>query len=140
MAQFLAFVLLDASEMEPARRAYELMSPYCDAEGVSQPPYKFTGCVIGGRFDGLMAGKPQHDNLAPDDYQKRYGLDIITPASNMCWVVDLPEDVIPDAIVTPDGQWHDDYSCTSWDAWKDKAWQLLHEDSTRLAVGFDCHC
>lgn len=138
MAHFLTLVLVEPAAVDPARRAYTLMTSYCDPVGSPQPPYKFDGCVIGGCFDGLITGQSQQYNLAPDDYQKRYGLDVITPAPNMCWVVDLPEDLIPDAVVTPDGHWHEPEA--SWDEWKQKTWQLLHDDSTRLAVAFDCHC
>ena len=67
MSHFLTLVLVEASETEPAGRAYKLMSPYFDAEDHSlQPPYKFDSCVIGGRFDGLITGKAQLYNLTPD--------------------------------------------------------------------------
>jgi hypothetical protein len=139
MAHFLTLVLVDAAETEPARRGYELMASYFDALGEAQPPYKFDACVIGGLFNGLMKRKPQHYNLTPHEYQKRDGLEVITEEANMGWVADLPSEVIPDAIVTPDGLWHDPAGL-SWNDWKNKAWQVLCDDSTRLSVAFDCHC
>jgi hypothetical protein len=116
------------------------MERYREPDGdVARPPYKFDYCIIGGRYDGLITGKEQHYNLSPDEFEKRYGVDVITPEANRCGVLDLPADIVPDAIVTPDGTWHDDLG-QPWNDWEREARRILHQHSTHQAVALDCHC
>lgn len=65
---------------------------------------------------------------------------------NMCPVAELPDDCIPAAVVTPDGQWHTEfneesvYNSNSFDPyWEDKYEALRSIYGEYLAVAIDCH-
>jgi hypothetical protein len=109
MSHFLTLVLIDASESKPAGKAKQLMWPYfADDLGERTPQSKFDGFTIGGRYDGAIWGKEQHYSLTPEEYQQRYGLDVVRPEDNIRPVSELVPDCLPNAIITPDGCWHDD--------------------------------
>ena len=111
------------------------MAPYFDRE---EPSAKCSGFVVGGRFDGDIWGKEQHYNLTPAQFQERYGLDRVRDADNIRPVTALRSDLVPYAIVTPDGRWHE---CKEMDdaQWRSKVLAILEEHSECLAVAVDCH-
>ena len=154
MSHLLALIIVERTPPHPYARARvqvkELLSPYFQPGGPdpSLPNYhlyKCDGWVIGGRFDGLIFGKEQHYNLTPFEYQKRYGLDVIKPEDNIRPVSDVPKDMIQhiDALVTPDGAWHDREE-KAVDEWASELTTIIAEMSLHcpslLAVAVDCHC
>jgi hypothetical protein len=94
----------------------------------------------GGRFDGLL---PQQSNngYASED-------DALEPewTRNMAKVADLPPDLIPAAIITPDGEWHDWYddvkqfeSSEREGKWDQIAKAILSQHRECIAVVVDYH-
>ncbi|MEJ3657253.1 hypothetical protein WEH80_30245 [Actinomycetes bacterium KLBMP 9759] len=144
MSHFLTLVLVDRSESDPASRANTMMAKYWgddsyDEDGQPIPDRKCDSFVIGGRYDGLIWGKEQHYNLRPDEFQRRYGLDVVQPQDNIRPVTQLVPDLLPYAIVLPDGSWVDREGSTEQD-WRTTVQQLLAEHRERFAVAVDCHC
>ncbi|RAY15043.1 hypothetical protein DPM19_09875 [Actinomadura craniellae] len=145
MAHFLALVLVDRSVQDPIARAEQVMEnfwapDFFDEEtGERRPNVRCDGFVVGGRYDGVIWGKEQHYDLTPDQYRRRYGLDVVRPEDNLRPVSELVPGVIPYAIVTPDGQWSD---CAGKpdQAWSDEVGSLLAEHRHRMVVAIDCHC
>lgn len=103
------------------------------------PNVKCDGFVVGGRYDGVIWGKEQHYSLPPEQYRERYGLDVVRPEDNLRPVSELVDDLVPYAVITPDGRWSDREG-TPEQAWRDAVRSLLAEHHTRMAVGIDCHC
>jgi len=139
MAHFLALVLVDAADPDPAARALLVMRRYWDESGEGDnPDAKCDGFVVGGRFDGIIWGKEQHYNLKPHEFQQRYGLDVVRPEDNVRPVPALVPDLLPYAIVTPDDVWLDqDQQAKA--AWPDVVRSTLAGNEARLAVAIDCH-
>jgi hypothetical protein len=50
----------------------------------------------------------------------------------------IDHDIIPYALVTPDGCWHEEEYWKSWE-WEETAKSILAENLETLAVGLDCH-
>jgi hypothetical protein len=95
---------------------------------------------IGGRWDGVIQGKSRNtrgrSNYGPEHEQLQY---------NMCSVSELPADVLPEVIVTPDGHWHE-MKCQSLYPTEEEAerWRvilrpLLEQYRDCIAVGVDTH-
>jgi hypothetical protein len=68
------------------------------------------------------------------------------PANNTCPVKDLPEDIIAFALLTPEGEWHEQGEVGMWGValnekpdWPETFLKLLGNYSDCLAVGVDCH-
>lgn len=138
MSHFLAIVLVDPNEQDVSDTAHRLMWPYFDAN-MEADNAKCDGFVIGGRFDGDIWGKEQHYNLTPAEYRKRYGLDVIKDKDNIRKASDLRNGLLPFAVVTPDGRWHDreGKQASQWE----EEWSALHTQfSDHFAVAIDCHC
>ena len=69
----------------------------------SNPNSKWDWYVIGGRWDGWVTGNEQSSN-----HGYNFGPQHQTLANNMATTEDaLARDVIPHAIITPDGEWHE---------------------------------
>jgi hypothetical protein len=111
--------------------------------------------LIGGGFDGLVRGHEVHaqcreeavESLTEEEYLSR----------NVCPVVDMPEDVIPFSLVTPDGDWFSEgdlgwslleaygegtYRGKTKEAeqqWPRIARSLLEKHLDCIAVGLDVH-
>ena len=87
---------------------------------------------VGGRWDGLISG---HSNV--------YGEGLVAKwARNTVKVSELPKDILPDVIVTPDGCWHDFWNDTKNhepDEWDSKARLIISQHSDSLAVVIDYH-
>ena len=91
---------------------------------------------IGGRWDGVLLGKPRGD-----DVDGTMRLD-----DNCVPVTQLPPGLMPPAIVTPDGLWHEN---PQWDPawpfpegrqdWHDEVRELLQRYQHCLTVAVDCH-
>jgi hypothetical protein len=144
VSHFLALALVDGSDPDPATRARSMMKRYWaseryDEHGQRIADWKCDGFVIGGSYDGLIWGKEQYYNLRPDEFQRRYGLDVVRPEDNIRPVAELVPDLLPFAVVLPDGSWVDREG-KSEQAWQAEVRELLAEHSERIAVAVDCHC
>lgn len=138
MAHFLTLVLVDGSGMNPVRRAHERMMPYFDRD-METPESMCDGFVVGGRYDGVIWGKEQHYNLTPEQHQARYGLDVVKPEDNVRPVAELQPGLVPYAIVTDDGHWHDREG-KSDEQWTAEVESILRAHPHCLVVAIDCHC
>ena len=138
MSHFLTFVLVAADETDIEERVNDLVDPYFDRESAerSEEQIKCDGFVIGGRYDREIFGVAPMHNLTPPEFQKRYGLDVIKIEDNVRLAPDVPTELIPYAIVTPQGEWFD---CTAQEDWPGKVQELLKEYSECLVVAVDCH-
>lgn len=95
---------------------------------------------IGGRWDGVIQGKSRNtkgrSNYGPEHEQLQY---------NICPVSELPADVLPEVVVTPDGRWHE-MECRSLvptdeeaERWRAILRPLLEQYRDCIAVGVDTH-
>lgn len=140
MSHFLTFVLVERDAPDVERRADELLWPYFDDGSTnrnSEP--KCDGFTTGGRYDGQIYGAPPMYNLTPAEFQVRYGLDVVKPEDNIRSAAEVPPDLIPYAIVNPEGEWFD---CEQKDreVWKTEAAELLERYRDYWVVAIDCHC
>jgi hypothetical protein len=140
MSHFLTLVIVNSTEANPGAKAKALMKPYCD------PYYNMTPLqrkceyfVIGGQYDGIIWGKEQHYNLSPQEFQRRYGLDVVQVEDNICPISAIVPELIPYAIITPDGAWHD-CAAQSHEEWIQEYHNILHQHQEKLVVAIDCHC
>lgn len=138
MSHFLTFVLVAPDEADIEHRVNDLVDPYFDRESAERPEeqIKCDGFVIGGRYDREIFGVAPMYNLTPPEFQKRYGLDVIKIEDNVRPAPDVPTELIPYSIVTPQGEWYD---CTAHEDWPGKVQELLNLYSEYLVVAVDCH-
>lgn len=139
MAHFLTLVLVDPDQSEFMNAADTLMRAYFAADFAETRDAKCDGFVVGGRFDGDIWGKEQNYNLSPTEFQDRYGFDKIRAEDNVRPVSRLRSDLIPFAVITPDGEWQD-REAKSDRQWETEWLALRHEYRGHIAVAFDCHC
>ena len=140
MAHFLTLVLVEPTEPDPEAQAYAVLRPYFNPEGsLLDPRFKYDGCVIGGRYDGLIWAKEERCHRSPSEYQKWYEFDVIRPADNIRPVADLPVEFIPFAVVTPDGEWREREGKSERE-WEREFRALVGAHIRLLAVVVDCHC
>lgn len=142
MSHFLTFVIVGREEADIEQKARDLLDPYFDREGAGvsgNPIAKCDGFIIGGQYDGQIFGAPPLYNLSPDEYQQRYGMDVIKPGDNIRRAAEVPQTLIPYAIVTPEGQWFD-CEHKGRAEWKSEAARLLERYADYLVVAVDCHC
>lgn len=142
MSHFLTFVLVGRGEADVPGRVRELMGPYFAADGVyspENPRAKCDGYVIGGRYDGQLFGAAPSYNLTPAEFRERYGLDVLRDEDNVRAAPEVPEGLVPYAVVTPEGAWLD---CERKGAavWAAEAKGLLRRYADCLVVAVDCHC
>jgi len=139
MAHFLTMVLIEPGITTIAALAEERMYPFFAGDLGDAPDAKCDGFTMGGRYDGDIWGKEQHHSLTPAEYQARYGLDVVQPIDNIRPVAALRPGLIPYAVVTPDGRWHD---CEGKDdsVWVEEWIALLAAYDDHQAVAIDCHC
>jgi hypothetical protein len=119
----------------------ELMEPYFAPDGVytsGNPRAKCDGYVIGGRYDGQLFGAEPRYNLTPAEFQERYGLDVLKEEDNIRASSEVPEVLVPYAVVTPEGAWLD---CEKKGAagWSAEVKGLLRGYADCLVVAVDCH-
>lgn len=96
--------------------------------------------AIGGRWDGVIQGKSRNtkgrSNYGPEHEQLQY---------NICPVRELPENVLPEWILTPDGKWYEQEMRSLYptpqenEAWRKVVQPLLEQYQDCFAVGVDCH-
>lgn len=142
MSHFLTFVLVGRGEADVGARVRELMRPYFAPDGVYAPGdarAKCDGYVIGGRYDGQLFGAEPEYDLTPAEFQKRYGLDVLKDEANIRPASEVPEGLVPYAVVTPEGAWLD---CERKGAaqWAAEVRGLLRRRADCLVVAVDCHC
>jgi hypothetical protein len=142
MSHFLTFVFVGRGEADVAGRVRELMGPYFAADGVDPSdgrPAKCDGYVIGGRYDGQLFGAGAEYNLTPAEFQERYGFDVLKDENNLRAASEVPEGLVPYAVVTPEGAWLD---CAKKGAaaWAAEVKGLLRRYADCLVVAVDCHC
>jgi hypothetical protein len=139
MGHFLAFVFVSPDEANIEQRVNELVDPYFDRETRESTPedqIKCDGFVIGGRYDQEIFGVEPLYNLAPPEFEKRYGLDVIKIEDNVRSAPDVPRTLVPYAIVTPQSEW---FECNDYDDWPAKVEGLLQLYNQYLVVAVDCH-
>lgn len=139
MAHFLALVLVDRSGPHPVRRARALMLSHFAPDLGDEPSARCDGFVVGGRYDGDLWGKEQQFHLTPAQHEARYGLDVVEEKDNVRPVAELREGLVPHAIVTDDGRWHDGEG-KSAEEWPAEVESILRTYPDHLAVAMDCHC
>lgn len=142
MSHFLTFVLIGRGEADVAGRVRELMGPYFATDGGHSPgdrPAKCDGYVVGGRFDGQLFGAAAEYNLTPAEFQRRYGLDVLKDEQNIRAASEVPAELVPYAVVTPEGAWHD-LEQKGAAAWAAEVRELLRRYANCLVVAVDCHC
>lgn len=140
MSHFLTFVFVRPDEANIEHRVNELVDPYFDHEGrepSDEDQIKCDGFVIGGRYDQEIFRVEPMSDLAPPEFQKRYGLDVIRIEDNVRPAPDVPRKLVPYAIVTPRGKW---FECNDFEDWRAKVEELLQEHKEYLVVAVDCHC
>ena len=140
MSHFLTFVFVSPDETNIEQRVNALVDPYFDHEGrkeAAEDQIKCDGFVIGGRYDQEIFGVEPIYNLAPPEFEKRYGLDVIKIEDNVRPAPEVPRKLVPDAIVPPNGEW---FECNDYQDWPAKVAQLLKEYEQYLVVAVDCHC
>ena len=141
MSHFLTFVLVSGGEADAAGRADALMEPYF-APGGMYPSGAFAKCdgyVVGGRYDGQLFGARPEYNLTPAEFQARYGLDKLRDEDNIRPASEVPEGLVPYAVVTPEGAWLDREGKGAA-AWAAEVGGLLRRHADCLVVAVDCHC
>jgi hypothetical protein len=138
VSHFLTLVLIDPGDPNPAKKAEEIMRRYFDRD-METPDAKCDGFTIGGRYDGDIWGKEQHYNLTPDEFQARYGFDVVKAGENIRPVTMLRPGLSPYAIITPDGRWQDEEGKTEGE-WALCVGRLFDRHANQLAVAVDCHC
>ena len=89
----------------------------------------------GGRWDGLLPQQSSNSHALEPEWTR-----------NMAKVADLPPDLIPAAIITPDGRWHDWYQDLEESEWpdSDRKWSqiakaILAQHRECIAVVVDYH-
>ena len=142
MSHFLTFVLVGREDADVARRVDALLGPYFAPDGVHSPGdarAKCDGYVIGGRYDRQLFGAEPEYNLTPAEFQERYGLDVLKDESNIRPAPEVPEGLVPYAVVTPEGTWLD-CERKGAAAWAAEVKGLLRRYANCLVVAVDCHC
>lgn len=141
MSHFLTFVFVAREEADVERRVREALAPYFAAEGVYSsvnPRAKCDGYVIGGRYDGQLFGAEPEYDLTPTEFQERYGFDVLKDENNIRSASEVPQGLVPYAVVTPEGAWLD---CARKGAavWAAEVKGLLRRYADCLVVAVDCH-
>jgi sensor domain CHASE-containing protein len=140
MSHFLTFVIVSRAEADVAQKAHDLLFPYFDrAIAANKPRAKCDAFIIGGRFDQEIYGvEPMYD-LTPDEFEQRYGMDVVKAENNIRPAAEVPKGLVPYAVVTPEGEWFD---CENRDKerWRVEAEALLQRYANYLVVAMDCHC
>ncbi|MDG6987695.1 MAG: hypothetical protein JRN21_00010 [Nitrososphaerota archaeon] len=127
-------------ESDPKRSSPDSKCEFCLGTGkcktVYNPKGEWDWWRVGGRWDGAIQGKPQdydgHGNVFGEGHLEH---NISTPKFM------LDHDIIPAAIVTPDGVWHEEdfENFEGWARWSVRAKSILSNNLETLAVGIDIH-
>ena len=139
MSHFLTFVFVSPDETNIEQKVNELVDPYFAHEArddIDEDQIKCDGFVIGGRYDQEIFGAAPSYELAPPEFEKRYGLDVIRIEDNVRPAPDVPRRLVPYAVVTPQSEW---FECNDYEDWPAKVEELLQQYSKHLVVAVDCH-
>lgn len=140
MSHFLTFVIVSREEPDVEQQAHDLLYPYFDRDlAASKPRAKCDAFIIGGCYDQEIYGVEPMHNLTPDEFEQRYGMDVVKAEDNIRPAAEVPKGLVPYAVVTPEGEWFD---CENKDeeSWKVEAEALLQRYANYLVVAVDCHC
>jgi hypothetical protein len=86
-----------------------------------------------------LYGAEAEYNLTPEEFQKRYGLGVVKDEENVRAASEVPEGLVPYAVVTPEGVWLD-CERKGAGAWESEVRGLLRRYADCLVVAVDCHC
>ncbi len=115
------------------------------------PNSKWDGWNIGGRWDGWIHGPAREEQSQDGKGGFNFGEEHHRPGNNCRPVRDIPiSDMyyLPFAVVTPDGQWHEQGKMGWWavvanemdvTVWHDTVKSLFAQHPDCLAVSVDCH-
>jgi hypothetical protein len=96
------------------------------------PNGKWDWWSFGGRWDGAIRG----DFSKTNPYAISHAHDLEGNIAAPRFLIE--HDIIPSAIVTPDGVWHEQEEWRGWE-WAETARSILSKNTEALAVGVDCH-
>lgn len=146
MSHELALVIVDASlsEAEIENRVSALVRPHSNIDDEDKYPYRCDGWTIGGRYDGQIYGASPEYNLSPEEFQKRYGLDVVQLGPNVRSVNEISESFIKeiDSLVLPDGNWQSRFDKdfqNNITLWEKFVADSLKEYSSKWGVVVDAH-
>ena len=109
---------------------------FCSGRGKRKTTYnpdgKWDWWSLGGRWDRAIRG----DFSRTNPYMISHAHDLDGNASSPKFLVD--NDIVPAAIVTPDGRWHEAEEWKEWE-WDNRAKSIFAENLATLAIGVDCH-
>jgi len=97
MAHQLVLVLVPGLQSSVVAQVEALLAPHIGDP--AQPVLCFDYCKIGGRWNGVFAGMLAGDPAERDPMSS--GVE-----GNICRVSDLPPDLDPGSVITPDGELH----------------------------------
>lgn len=153
MSHYLTVVLTDPgqSEEEIEHQVDHLLLPHSNVGHPDKEDCKCDGWTIGGRFDGQIYGASPEHNLLPQDFQRRYGLDVVKSESNIRGVSEIPDSFLSniDVVVDPTGKWTCCFDAEFKDAdvlaprdghkWKIAVSTIFEKWKDKLAVVVDVH-
>lgn len=142
MSHFLTFVFVGSHVDDPARRAEEMMMPYFHGGGAYNSGNAMTKCdgfVIGGRYDQELFGVEPMYNLTPAQFEERYGFEVVKEENNTRLASEVPKQLIPYAIVTPEGNCADCES-KAQSEWESEVRDVLQRYGEFYVVAINCHC
>jgi hypothetical protein len=148
MSHFVALVFISPSVFLQGEQAIlaettRLLVPYnlWPTPNQYNPHGTWDGWEIGGRWHGTVMGRASIDRN-----DGTFGGFHSLLAMNSCPVRDLDYDLVPFAVVTPDGIWHVEgkmqefgFASNLDPYWEDKYDQLREQYGDCLAVVLDCH-
>jgi hypothetical protein len=149
MSHFLTLVFIPSYIVQQGTRAviheaHRLMMPYDlhPTPGGDNPDGAWDGWEIGGRWHGTVARGSSIDR----DSGSISEADDLLLAMNSCRVQDLPYDLVPFAIITPDGILHAEgemqefgFAANLDPYWEDKYDRFREQYADSMAVALDCH-
>jgi hypothetical protein len=144
------FIEADLDKNKPDPDCYE-----CNGTGFYKSTYnpdsKWDYFVIGGRWNGEICGKYKGDEKGGFNFDKKFN-EIEQNYISIPDFIKLVEEkglenVMPYAIVSPEGEWHEKGKLSYWgmsfeekDDWSKIAMDLLRKyDKRYVIVGLDCH-
>jgi hypothetical protein len=148
MSHFLALVFVRSSIVqqgnnEIVQEIIRLIAPFdrYPTSDLYNPMGKWDGWEIGGRWINILPEVTHVDKNSPSALSHQALL-----SQYSCRVSDLPYDLIPFAIITPDGRWYSEGAMRSFNVstdhdpyWEDKVDSLRAQYADCVAVVLDCH-
>lgn len=156
MSHFFTVVLVKiVNEEGPLEEIDRLLSPYdenieveeyTNDEGLPStynPKSKWDYWVIGGRWNGEIRNAPRDDGVGFN-----FGEEFHQLSENIIRVKELDHKLVPFAVVTPDGNWHERGKMGWWamvrdekpdDDWENEVMKLIQSHQDCWAIGVDCH-